>query len=477
MRRDVFSVVLFVVLTCSGYGLSVTVGNPAGFPEEKKFSFGFDYWNINGKDVVEYDDNVGREIESSGAALRVSYGLTDSLALDLRVGQADFTFGNNEIYDNGRVIGLGVRALVYESTGGVKVMAGVQYNDYSPDDARPRALDFEAEPDDFTISVDVSKEFAERFTMYGGLQHSDLTFKYFHEGAYGQREGGYEQDKKFGLYGGFDVKIYDGLSFFTEGHFGNEEAYALGLTYKMTGKTVEAPADEAKAPSVPPIGKWADIFEGKFHIGAELSRFTDKKMTEEDGYVPEYSAYRMASDRMFLVFSYDIIDRITLFTKLGKADIETHSSEGETTGFDSEFALAVGARGRLFEFDNGLVVSGELSYLGFKPEDGDTISTAKEAVSTPGDLSIDWSELSLMFDVSRKIEETTLFAGIRFISISADQDREFADGTVVSSKFDAEDDIGLFVGIEHAFTDSFSVMFKADFVDMREYTFGGIFGF
>jgi len=56
-------------------------------------------------------------------------------------------------------------------------------------------------------------------------------------------------------------------------------------------------------------------------------------MTEEGGFVPEYNKYRMSSDRMFAVFSYDIIDRISVFAKLGNADLETHSSEGETTDF------------------------------------------------------------------------------------------------------------------------------------------------
>ena len=77
----------------------------------------------------------------------------------------------------------------------------------------------------------------------------------------------------------------------------------------------------------------------------------------------------------------------------------------------------------------------------------------------------------------KQIDKTKLFAGFSYTSISADQYRKFEDGTAVSSEFDAQDDLGLFVGVEHAFTDKFSAMFKADFVDIRQYTFGGLYSF
>ena len=166
-----------------------------------------------------------------------------------------------------------------------------------------------------------------------------------------------------------------------------------------------------------------------------------------------------------------------MFLKLGKADLNTHSSEGETTEFDSEFAWGIGARGKIAELDNGIVISGEISGLWFKPEDEETVSTAKQAVKTPGDVSVEWSELDMSFDVSKRIENTTLFAGVSITSISADQDRQLTDGTVVTSEFDAEDDLGLFVGFEHAFTGNFSVIFRTDFVDIRQHTIGGVYSF
>ena len=460
------------VLLFSGYGLASMVGNPPGFPEGGKISFGAEYWHIDSRDVFEFDDMLDDELESEAYALRISYGITDFLTVDFRAGQADFTLMPGETeYDKGPFWGLGLRAIIYESPGGLKVMAGVQYNDYDPDNTVDKTIEFEAELDDLSVSLDISKKFADRFTVYGGVQHSDLTLKYFHAGDFGQREGGYRQDQELGVYGGLDVEVLNGLSFFAEGQFANQEAYILGLAYKLTlGET--APPEEP--PAAPPLG---EILSGRIHIGAEASRFTDKAMTEAGGFVPEFSAYHMSSDRVFVNAYYDVVDRVAVFGKLGLADLETHSSEGETTEFDSEFAWAVGVRGKLLEIENGLVISGELSYLRFEPKDEATVSTPKKAASTGGDLSIEWSEFNIAFDVSKHIENSRLFAGISYTGVSADQDRTFEDGTVVSSEFEAEDDLGLFVGAAHSFTEKFSVMFKADFINVRGYTFGGSFSF
>jgi hypothetical protein len=471
MRGPVCFFPFLLLSFCAADSYSTLVGNPVGFPGKGRFAVGFDYCSIDTKDVFEYDDMVDHELVSEGYGLRVSYGLTDVLAVDARFGQADFALDSHSTYDSGSAWGLGVRANVYESANGVRVMAGVQYNDYSPDEGfSEHLLPFEAEATDLSVGIDVSKQFADRITLYGGVQHSDLTLKYFHDGRYGQREGGFEQDQEFGLYGGVDIEIYKGFGAFAEAHFMNEEAYVAGLTYRMVRD--DLPVNEPAAR--PTVG---DTLLKKLHIGAEISRETDRRMTETGGFVPEYPEYRMASDRLFLCGWYDVIDRVSVFGKIGRADLETHSSEGETTEFDAELAWGVGVRGRVLELDNGIAISGELSYLQFDPDSEATVSTAKNALNTPGDLSIEWSEWSIAFDISKEIGNTDLFAGFKYTGITADQDREFADGSVVSSEFEAEDDLGLFVGTECWLTDSFALTFVADFVNVRGYTFGGKMSF
>jgi len=53
--------------------------------------------------------------------------------------------------------------------------------------------------------------------LYGGVGYSYLTFKYFHDGPYGQREGGYEQDKEVGYYGGVDFKLFQSFRYLPKG--------------------------------------------------------------------------------------------------------------------------------------------------------------------------------------------------------------------------------------------------------------------
>jgi len=79
--------------------------------------------------------------------------------------------------------------------------------------------------------------------------------------------------------------------------------------------------------------------------------------------------------------------------------------------------------------------------------------------------------------LSKKIRNTELFGGVEYLDVNADQDREFTNGEIVSSSFDAEDNVGLFAGFQYWFTETFSMAFRADVITERQYTIGGSFSF
>lgn len=468
MKYNIFFIILaLTIISFTSYS-AIMVGNPPGFPEKNKFSIGVKTWDFSNIEM-EYDDNVQDEFSLVGRGIMASYGLSDILALDVMYGQADF----ENIYDEGTVWGLGARALIYESPDGFKFMGGFRYNKYDLDEAQSGIFIFRAEPNSSVASIDISKMFADRLTIYAGIDYAYMKFKYYHNGDFGEREGGYEQIDEFGYYAGADFRIIDGFSFFAEKHFANEEAYVLGMLYKFSGKDI---ATTEKTPSAPPEDKGIFGWQ-KFHAGVEFSRFTDRKMVEEGGYVPQYSNYRMASDRLFAVLSYDLIDRITVYTKFGNADLETHSSEGETTEFDSEIALGIGSRVKLIEVGKNAWITGDVSYLSYSPEDEKTVSTAKHAFKTPGDVSIEWSELLLSADISKRVDKTMIFAGVEYINVNADQDRLLDDGSVVSSSFEADQNVGIYAGFQYWLTESLSVFFRTDLITERQYTFGGSVSF
>jgi len=134
-EKNVFALFFIIVIVYSTFTFGVLTGNPVGFPEEKKFSFQGQYWNIDTKDIVEYDDGRPNELTSEGEAFQVSYGLTDILSLDIRLGQADFVISDIYPYEKGTMWGLGVRALIFQSANGFKLMSGFQYDNFSPDNA------------------------------------------------------------------------------------------------------------------------------------------------------------------------------------------------------------------------------------------------------------------------------------------------------------------------------------------------------
>ena len=226
-----------------------------------------------------------------------------------------------------------------------------------------------------------------------------------------------------------------------------------------------------------PIAELNDHPEKKLSIGFEISGLRGREMTQKGGVKPEYNRFRMASDRYFAVAEYRAVKWLTLLVKLGTADLQTHSSEGEVVEFDSKFAWQIGAKAVLYEDTvRNFRINAGLSYLAFDPSDDKVTRIPKVGLSTGGDLSIDWKEFELKADIEKEFTNFTGFAGIRFSNISADQDRVLSDRTV-SSSFDADDSLGLYTGIFLDLGQDVNLLLQANFIDERKFTVAIFYSF
>ena len=85
--------------------------------------------------------------------------------------------------------------------------------------------------------------------------------------------------------------------------------------------------------------------------------------------------------------------------------------------------------------------------------------------------------MTISGDLSKRMGNTLLFAGVKYENVTADQDRVLDDETVISSSFEADQNVGIFAGFEYFLAESFSVYFRTDLITERQYTFGGSFSF
>jgi hypothetical protein len=218
-----------------------------------------------------------------------------------------------------------------------------------------------------------------------------------------------------------------------------------------------------------------EVLEG-FSIGFEGSGVRDKQMDQSDGLKPLFDQYRIESDRWFFVIGYQIIEQIGAYIKLGSADLKTHSNEGETVEFDEGFAWVIGVKGTCYEHPEGLFrLNASLSYLSFEADNGSTTHVPKDDRLT-SNAKVDWQEIEFAAEIEKDFKNFKGRLGVRFLDITADQDADFP-GTSVSSSFDADENVGLYAGLDVSIIEELEVKLTANIIDERKFTVGLFYSF
>lgn len=189
----------------------------------------------------------------------------------------------------------------------------------------------------------------------------------------------------------------------------------------------------------------------KYSMGCSFEKQLILKMTEKNGINPEYNHYRMTSRQRFINGTITYRDNSSFTMKLGQTDLETHSSEGETTEFDARQCIGfeLSQLVQATSLKDNLWFNFTFNYMTFSTDEAMTTATAKNSFNSGGKVDITWEETILAATAVFNDEDYNFFIGLHYADTAISQDRALASQTI-SSKFKPDDLFGIHAGLTHA---------------------------
>jgi len=225
LYRISVTVALALLLAPCGYA-----ENLLALPETKNFMVGYYNRQVNDRDIVEHDDMTDSVLEIDYYYIQLSYGIFEDLAVDLRLGEAEYNG-----YSEDTAWGLGVRAALFNwAEQGLAVGCGFRYDRYEPGSKIGDSGGiFSSEADEYNLSADLTWRSCPFFAIAGGVEYSEISLPYTHPARGRTREGGFEQADEFGLFVGAEIDAPFGLGIAGSIHFVADDSYKVGIFYKF----------------------------------------------------------------------------------------------------------------------------------------------------------------------------------------------------------------------------------------------------
>jgi len=181
---------------------------------------------------------------------------------------------------------------------------------------------------------------------------------------------------------------------------------------------------------------------GNLLVGVRVEDLKLLKCRQHGGVKPEFDEYRLSALRYCLVGEWRRAP-FSIGALAGFADLTTHSSEGETVEFDPELLWGFFVSGEWPLGGKGITALRlGAAYAHYEPEQEKVTAAPKHALSTGGDLRIEWTEMKVWAELVRRWSAVELSVGPVWQDVTIDQDRTYPDRTI-SSSFDPEDEVGL----------------------------------
>ena len=171
------------------------------------------------------------------------------------------------------------------------------------------------------------------------------------------------------------------------------------------------------------------IHQGQFDVGFEWNSVFkqgfenyDLERTYSDGYRDSgRQGADFENDRYYMTtFTYGIIDQVNVFARLGVVDggkwLDYHPGNNWKADLESNFVWAIGAKGKLYEFDNGLgfgLAAQYLRYDGRKVKNWRSEETGESAADLgwSTDDKFDYWQLDIMASAYWKIGAFSPYVG------------------------------------------------------------------
>lgn len=298
MRKVILFGFVVLVLSLPSIGMAASVGNIADTQGGLgKFSLGVEYDSVFNRDMKFKSGNTSvtaggvtvsesypssgdsikdMKLESNRIFIKGTLGLHPNIDIFLKLGMADAKSKYKYVSpgepdakiefdgDYDFVYGGGIKAKIFESSGGLRVMADGQYLHYEVDgdykvDGKDLAqylrqsfidagattvtasYDSKTKIQEWQVALYVNQTFGQ-FSPYAGVKYSDVTvknetnFSGLADGVTysGKIDGKAKADKNFGVVVGTDIYLIPNrLSVNIEGRFIDETAGTIGVNYRF----------------------------------------------------------------------------------------------------------------------------------------------------------------------------------------------------------------------------------------------------
>ena len=238
------------------------------------------------------------------------------------------------------------------------------------------------------------------------------------------------------------------------------------------------------------------INQGQFDVGFQWnSKFKqsfedyDLNRTYSDGYRDsERKGADFENDQYYMAtFTYGIIDQINVFVKLGMVDggkwLDYEPGNNWKADLESSFVWAVGAKGKLYEFDNGLGFALAAQYLRYddrKVKNWRSEETGESAsdLGWSTDDKLDFWQLDILANAYWKIGAFTPYVGAGYTHYDVDfsgkwtHDISYYGWINYQASFSNENEFTALVGLDADLGMGFKANIQGTFVSSTALTLG-----
>ena len=230
--------------------------------------------------------------------------------------------------------------------------------------------------------------------------------------------------------------------------------------------------------------------QGKFGIGLDqeivFNRDMKLKSIEpalEPGETLEMKPEIDKMSRTMVKTSYGVLDNLDVYVKLGIADFEDTNNytyddgSGPETGNiknkgDNAFAYGIGAKGT-YNLENDWIIGCDVQYLRHK---NDYKGVGDGGDSLKGDVT--FQEWQVAPYIAKKIGNLVPYLGVKYSDLRTEYKLTLeGDDEVETWKTEADDNFGVFLGIDYKIADNWKLNFEGRFADETAISLGATYKF
>jgi outer membrane protein W len=425
-------------------------------------------------DEWDFDD-----ITSNSVYLQLDYGITDHidiygligyrlLDVDIIVERGDDVIrGDMDTF----LWGVGLKSTFYRADSGFYFGGGLGLTHaFTPSKTKMRwdnneVYDYHYQELSLTCDLHAGWRFPCGFNPYFGVEYrySWMYLEMIDDDEINQNYSGrFEEEHNLGVYAGIDYYLNNKLFFNVEGHVLDYWGVSASFGYLF----------DSAIPNLSFAGTGGDTIGGKrLLLKMRYAYFEDDFETDwEEIWEEADEDFDFSSHSVYLQLDYGITDYVDIYGLLGYKRVDFDTGENDFDGDFDTFLWGVGLKSTFYRAEKGFYVGGGLGVThAFTPD--------KQKIYYYGDDYFEYSEINLTADVHAGWRFPCGFSpylGVEYRYTWLNLERIHDNGEIDddSGRFEQENNLGVFVGLEYLINDRFFLNVEGHMVNR----WGGSFG-